>query len=158
MKTFNSLSELSKHLNTSNGQQAVFGQKDVRKALREAASLLEKIMHDKLQEYYNSYSPVIYERTYNLLNSLRISPIEQSGNMLMISVYFDRDSATHPSIFGGEEGYVANLINEGWKWNHDIGINHLSHYEGFHFIEKSIDEFNSRNKWGFVISKNSVAK
>lgn len=158
MKTFNGLYELSKHLNTPNGQQTVFGQANVKKALREVARLLEKIMHRKLQDYYASYTPIVYERTYNLMNSLRISPIEQIGSFLTINVYFDREAATHPSIFGGENGYVANLINDGWKWNHDIGINHLSHYEGFHFVEKSIDEFNSRNRWGFTISKNSVSK
>lgn len=158
MPNFNSLSELAKYIGSPAGQQTVFGQKDVRKALREAAVLLEKIMHEELEAYYASYSPTVYERTYGLLNSLRISPITQVGNELYISVYFDRDAATHPSIFGGESGYVAQLLNEGWKWNNDIGINHLSHYSGFHFVEKSIEQFNSQNRWGFKISKNSVKK
>ncbi|QWU14443.1 hypothetical protein SAMN04487895_101755 [Paenibacillus sophorae] len=161
MPQFNNLSELEKYLNTGKGQQTVFGQRDVRKALNEAAKLLEKIMHEELEAYYASYTPVDggYERTYGLLNSLRISPITQVGNELHINVYFDRESATHPSIFGGEDGYVAKLINDGWSWsNTSVNIYHLSHYEGFHFVEKALQRFSSENKWGFRISKNNVAK
>jgi hypothetical protein len=160
MKQFSTLSELKNHIGSSQGQHRVFGTNKIKYTLKEAANLLYKIMFEELQAYYDSYTPVEggYTRTYNLLNSLRISPIIQEGNTLKISVYFDRDAATHSSLFGVEAGYVANLINEGWKWNKDIGINHLSYYEGFHFVEKSILRFNAINKWGFKISKNSVKK
>ncbi|KAA9007390.1 hypothetical protein F4V43_02565 [Paenibacillus spiritus] len=159
MKSFNSLSELQKYIGTSQGQQTVMGDKEVRRSLNEAAQLLEKLLYEQLQAYYDSYTPTVYERTYGLLNSLRISPITQVGNELQINVYFDRSMATHPSIFDGEDGYVAKLLNDGWQWRKNpANIYRLSRYEGFHFIEKAIDEFNSRNRWGFKISKNDVAK
>ncbi|QSF43266.1 hypothetical protein [Paenibacillus tianjinensis] len=154
MRNFNNLNDLSKYIGSPAGQQTVMGKKNIKNALREAAILLEKIMYEQLQDYYASYTTVIYERTYGLLNSLRISPIKQVGNELQIMVYFDNESATHPSILGGDPGYTADIINDGWAWkDQSVDIYRFSRYDGFHFVEKSIDIFNTRNKWGFKISK-----
>ncbi|MCI1763635.1 hypothetical protein [Heyndrickxia oleronia] len=156
MATFKNLNDLAKYLSSQKGTQAITGSNNMMIALKEAADLLYKLLHKQLQAYYDSYTPVDpggYTRTFGLLNSLRISPITQNGNELSISVYFDQDSATHPSLFGGDAGFTPILINEGWEWNNNIGIHHLSYYEGFHFVEKAINEFNAKNKWGFKITK-----
>lgn len=147
------MKDLAKFLNSPQGTAQVVGHQNIKHALKEAADLLYKLLHKQLQSYYNSYEPKVYQRTYGLLNSLRISPITHSGNQFSISVYFDKGSATHPSIFGGEEGFTPILLNEGWEWNNNIGIHRLSYYEGFHFVEHAIAEFNKVNKWGFKISK-----
>ncbi|MEK4008333.1 hypothetical protein [Paenibacillus sp. FSL H3-0333] len=154
MKWVNSLNELSNHINSPSGQKLVFSQSNIKKTLREAALLLEKILKEEVQAYYDSYEPVIYERTYGMRDSLRVSPISMVGNEMQISIYFDRTQSTHPSIFGGEPGYAAELINDGWAWgNQSVNIYRLSRYEGFHFIEKAIDRFESQNRWGLKIRR-----
>lgn len=158
MPNFNSLSDLAKYIGSPAGQQKVFGQKDVQQALREASKLLKDIMYEELQAYYASYTPTVYERTYELLNSLRISPLTKVGNEMYIEVYFDREAATHPSIFGGDDAYVAKLLNDGWAWKNNPGIHHLSYYEGFHFVERSLERFSTENRWGFRISKKDVKR
>lgn len=159
MATFNNINDLVKYVQSKQGAtNLVLSNESIKKSLKDAADMLYKIMHRQLESYYSSYTPIVYHRTYNLLNSLRISPIKQTGKSLSISVYFDGDSATHPSLFGGEDGFVPILLNEGWQWKNDIGVYHLSNYEGFHFIENSIDEFNKINKWGFKITKEGQYK
>ncbi|MNW59256.1 hypothetical protein D3C74_371640 [compost metagenome] len=152
-KTFKNISELTKHINSGTENKDLVNIQKVKSSLNEAARLMEKLLYKELQAYYDSYDPVVYERTFGLLNSLRVSPIVQRGNELVISVYFDRDSATHPSIFGGANGYTAILINDGWEWDNNIGIHRLSYFSGAHFIEKAIAEFNKVNKWGFKVSR-----
>ncbi|MNH66529.1 hypothetical protein D3C73_185620 [compost metagenome] len=153
LKTVKSLKELSDYIKSNAGQQAVFGSKQIQKSLNDAAKLLKDIMQEELQNYYDSYTPTVYERTYGLLNSLRISPLNRIGNQMQIKVYFDIDAATHESIFGGEPGYAAMLLNEGWSWHDKPGPYRLAHYEGFRFVEKSIERFVAMNKWGFRVAK-----
>ncbi|WP_342421913.1 hypothetical protein [Paenibacillus sp. FSL E2-0178] len=154
MKWVNNLNELAKQISSPTGKQMVFGQENIRKALREATSLFEKILKEEVQAYYDSYKPVNYERTYGMRDSLRVSPITMVGNELQISIYFDRAQSTHPSIFGGEPGYPAGLINDGWAWgSQSVNIYRLSRYEGFHFVEKAMARFESQNRWGFRVRR-----
>lgn len=154
VKWANNLNDLARYIGSPHGTtQVIKNSYEISKALKEAADLLSKILQRKVQDYYDSYKPVEYQRTYQFLNSIRISPVKHDGDKLHIEVYFDKNMATHPSIFGGESGFVPILLNEGWTWNKKTGPYRLAFYEGFHFIEKAIEEFNKINRWGFVISK-----
>ena len=125
---------------------------NVKKIMEQEGIRLMNIVQKYIDEYYDSYKPTVYERTYAFKNSLRIEPVTQKGNILSVKIYFDDDSANHPSIFGGSDGYVPLLINDGWSWkNTQIAPYRLSHYEGFNFIEKAIEEYEKSNKYGFKI-------
>jgi hypothetical protein len=153
-KNFNSISDLLKHYNSPKGQVDLIEDSSIRASLKEAQNLLHAILYEKVRDYYDSYTPKYYERTYNFLNSIRTTPIIREGNQYTFTVYFDEDMGTHPSIMGGEDGYVPILLEEGWQWKNDTtNKHHFSYYEGFNFVEKAIDEFNLRNKWGLVLKK-----
>ncbi len=152
MTVHRSLNDLSKHLGTSSGMNMLLNQSNIKLALEQAGELLKDCIQIYIDEFYQSYEPHIYTRTYDFQNSLRISPVSSNGIVHTIGVYFDQDMATHPSLWGGEDGYLPFLLNDGWKWKNDTtNIYRFSHYDGFHFIEQGIERFNSLNKWKFKI-------
>lgn len=152
MPKVTSMGDLAKLISSQQGAALVATNQQVKRNLEEAANLLKSLLQQKLQDYYDSYEPLVYERTYALLNSLRVDAVQQKGALLSIKVYFD-DSATHPSLFGGEAGFTPTLINEGWSWSNGMNIYHLSHYEGFHFVERALEAFDEQNRWGFKVTK-----
>ena len=156
---FNNLIDLTKHLNSSAGLKTIMSQESVKNALKQAADLLEESIQIYIDDFYLSYFPSTYVRTYNFENSLRITPVTSNGIISSIAVYFDEDLATHPSLWGGEDGYLPFLLNDGWQWKDDTTkIYRLSNYDGFHFLEKGIDLFNSKNKWGFKVTLSKTYK
>jgi hypothetical protein len=148
-----SLDDLSKHLGTSSGMKMLLNKDNIKIALKQAGELLRESIQIYIDEFYDSYFPSTYVRTYNFENSLEISPVKSDGIVHSIGIYFNQDLATHPSLWGGEDGYLPFLLNDGWQWkNHsEVDIYRFSHYDGFHFIEKGIQRFNSLNRWGFKI-------
>ncbi|MBQ2396893.1 MAG: hypothetical protein II304_07675 [Bacteroidales bacterium] len=114
-----------------------------------------------IDEYYDSYkpSPTGYDRTWRFQGSMYAQNFLDArikGNRIELSILFNDDLAYHPSLFGGEEGYVPLLINDGWhskKLAAAIGheVYRLTYYEGYHFIEKGIAEFNQTNTLGIHI-------
>lgn len=159
-KKFKSISDMMKYYNSPKSQADLIDDTKIKTSLAEASKLLERILREKVQEYYDSYEPIKYKRTYDFLNSIKISPIVREGNTYTFSVYFDQDIATHPSYFNGEDGYVPILLNEGFSWKEENQpvppIHHLSYYEGFHFVEDAIKDFNKQNKWGLTLRKEAV--
>ncbi len=160
MPTFKNLKELEKYINNQNNGTKLnnFTGGQLVKILEKEGNRLKDYLEDEIQNYYNSYSPTVYQRTYNFLNSVRITPVLQEGNQLTIKIYFDENMATHDSIFGGEDGYVPILLEYGWQWKNGMKIEHLSTYEGFHFVDKAIERYNSNNPYKFKIVKHAEHK
>ena len=126
--------------------------KDLRAVLLDEAEKLKKLIQKYIDAYYSSYSPSLYTRTYDFQNSLRIETVKQEGTMLSVKIYFDPTLATHPSVFGQEDGFVPILINDGWQWkNGKTEPYRFARYEGYQFVEKAIDEYNKNNDYGFTI-------
>lgn len=134
-----------KNIKLSNGQ-------NLYQLLEEEGKRLYKLVKKYIDKYYSSYHPNVYERTYRFKQSLRISPVKLENNSLAVEVYFDDAYAYHPSVLGGKDGYVPLLINDGWRWK-DISKApyRFSHYEGFNFVERAIEEYNKTNPHGLKI-------
>jgi len=64
-----------------------------------------------LQEYYNSYDPVYYRRSYDFLHSAIKTEAKVVGNKVVASVYIDTDSMDNYYEATGEE--VATWANQG---------------------------------------------
>ena len=64
-----------------------------------------------LQEYYNSYDPVYYRRSYDFLHSAIKTEAKVVGNKVVASVYIDTDSMDNYYEAMGEE--VATWANQG---------------------------------------------
>ena len=58
-------------------------------AIQEAQAKVYEVIHEFVKKYYAEYSPSMYERTYQLYNSLVKSEIKQSGNGYTAEIYFD---------------------------------------------------------------------
>ena len=143
---------------------------------REARRLADCIQY-YIDEWYNSYEPSVYDRTYRLQGSLYaedIADIRVVGNTLRIGVAFQKDLAYHESFESisyynkNEESdihyefnsphntFVPLLFNNGWKaprLARIIGRNiyMLTYFHGAHFVENGIERFNKTNKLGIKI-------
>lgn len=138
--------------------------KTLRQNLEDAISYLYECVDKYIQEYYVSYYPKVYERTYMMRESLYAEDFVHArliGNKLSLSVSFMPSGAYHPNLWGDHESYVPILINSGWnakKLEAKIGrsVPRLTHYEGYHFIEKAVKYFNKTNTYGVYIAPQDV--
>lgn len=136
----------------------------VKQNLEKAVDYLYDCMNDQIREYYNSYSPSIYERSFKFRNSLYADDFINArvvGNRIELSVSFRDSMSYHENLFKDHKSYVPALINFGWKapkLESLIGrkIDRFTEYDGFHMVEKAILQFNAQNPFGVHISRNDV--
>lgn len=126
------------------------------KLLKSEALRLKDCIQNQIDNYYLSYTPKYYERTNKFKTSLMVEDFIEfdiTNNRINMKLYFNPDLAWHESYFNDEGGYVPQLINDGWSWDNIITPNdHFSNFEGFHYIEKGISDFNRKNIYGIKIN------
>lgn len=137
----------------------------IRQNLEKAVDYLYDCVDNFIQEYYLSYTPKIYQRTYDFQDSLYAEDFihaRVNGNRIELSVSFRPSMAYHKNLFGDHMSYVPLLINNGWhskKLEDRMGgkeIPHFTRYEGYHFLEKSVQFFNRTNPYGVYISPGDI--
>ena len=118
--------------------------------MKQAGELLKSILIKNIEIFYSDHTPSFYDRTFNFINSLQMKNPVKDGDGIITEIYFD-DTANHPSVTGGQEGFVPILIDQGYK---DKSLNppEFLGYAGNHFIEKSIEEFLSKSDFKFKIT------
>lgn len=143
---FNFMADLRKALkNLDVSKLKTSSGKSVSEELKHHAAILADCIMYRLDEVYESYSPKIYKRTYNLYNSIYIDQtpvlkIGSSGAAICISVLFD-DGAIHQSL-NGKYVDVAMLLNEGWQTHGSFAnVPYFGYRPGTHFIEKGIEDY-----------------
>jgi hypothetical protein len=156
MATFNNIRDLERYINSSKGQSTALNETEMKRILRESAQELEKLLKDELNAYFNSYDPVVYERTGRTLQSFRVSdPKKISINNWSIEIYFDDGLANHPSVFGGDQpdGYTPWLLNTGWrnKLDSTLDIENFTRFKGTNYVTNAVEKFNRSNKHGLVV-------
>lgn len=129
--------------------------KTVTKNLEIEAKRLKQCIQNEIDNYYDSYKPEEYVRTFRFKKSLYVEDfvdIDVINNTMFINLKFDEDLAYHDSI-DGTQGYIPLLINDGWCWDGYTGEeDHFRRYDGFHFFEKGIEEWNKTNTMGFKVT------
>lgn len=130
--------------------------KTVTQNLRYEAKRLMDCIQSEIDNYYNSYDPSVYKRTYRFQGALYAEDfinIDVKDNMVYIYLRFQSDLAYHDS-FSGKDVFVPLLINDGWCWDgwEDAQDDHFHKYSGFHFLEKGIEKFNSTNSLGITVT------
>lgn len=147
---FRNLRDLEKHIQ----QQR---EKELERIIYTEAKKLRHLIKREILNYYRSYTPVVYERTYRFANSIRVEQVKRAGDELYVRIYFDQGLANHQSLFGGEQGFVPNLINYGWQWNSgQTDPYRFARYSGYNFIEKAVEQYMKDNPHGFNIQVEGV--
>ena len=116
--------------------------------LREYAVELRNMINKNLRNYYNSYTPQLYERTNKLKTSIDTYPRTVHNGEQMYAVLNFNDNAWHESVdmeSGHHSSFVPGLLNYGWhvKNTKVKRNNRFYYYEGSFYITNAIEEFNS---------------
>lgn len=136
----------------------------IRQNLEKAVDYLYDCVDNFIQEYYLSYAPKRYKRTFDFQDSLYAEDFihaRVNGNRIELSVSFRPSMAYHSNLWGDHMSYVPLLINSGWhskKLEDAIGhpIPRLTYYEGYNFVEKAVQMFNRSNPYGVYISPDDI--
>lgn len=130
----------------------------IEKQLKVEADRFLKILQEEINAWYFSYTPIIYNRTYNMRDSISVDDVVRvypSKNQLVIDIVY-YDDAFHKSLWSDNVINSIELMNEGYKvksgWHKDIA--NFGYREGGHFIEKAIARFNKNNPLGIDIKIN----
>ena len=127
----------------------------IEKQLKVEADRFLKILQEEIDAWYFSYTPTIYNRTYNMRDSISdddVLKVYPSKNQLIIDIIYS-DDAFHKSLWSDDVINSIELMNEGYKvksgWHKDI--ENFGYREGSHFLEKAIARFNKNNPLGIDI-------
>lgn len=114
------------------GSLCNYVEKDIEKAMSDnvARGIFNIFKKQILEEVYNSYTPEVYQRTYELLNALTVSPVTKRNGRLSINIYIPNEKRGHFTIFGSkslglEPGVdvsvsdVLTWLEEGYTWGRD---------------------------------------
>lgn len=81
-------------------------------AVQETMNKIEKIIEECVRKFYSEYSPILYERTYQLLHSyIKVNAI-RSGNGYEAEIYFDAGTMNH-AVKNLDTG--DSFSNSGWS-------------------------------------------
>jgi hypothetical protein len=96
-----------------------FLENDIEKGLREVAIVISGKLQDFLQKnWYNAHTPQSYERTYQLINSVSISDVEDNGNAFEVKVFFDSNKMNPiPAPSADMFPSYTNVTNGDTYWN-----------------------------------------
>lgn len=127
--------------------------------LKKELQRFKNILQKHIDDYYSSYTPVVYNRGRhggNLRQSLTVDDIcELSSKDRRITCrILINENAIHDSIVDGSEANAFFLINDGWQLKKNVwfkNIYRFGHYEGAHFVEDAVEEFEQTNKYGIKI-------
>lgn len=114
-----------------------------------------KILQEEINNWYDSYSPVVYKRSYDMRNSIYVEDLVQvsaSGDKLQIKINYD-NSAFHQSLWDSSSINSILLMNDGYKvskgWHKNI--ENFGYRDGGQFLEKAVNRFNEENYFGIDI-------
>lgn len=127
--------------------------------LKKELHRFKDILQKHIDDYYSSYTPTVYDRGNhggNLRQSLTVDDIcgLSSKNKMITCKILINENAIHNSILDGSEANAFWLLNDGWKVRKNVWFKEIyrfGYYEGAHFVENAIEEFEKTNKYGIKI-------
>lgn len=134
--------------------------------LKREVDNLYNCIQQRIDEYYDSYTPKIYSRTYRFQGAMyaeNLVDIHVEKNQIKLSVRFHPNLAYHKTFTSSGNGYVPILLNYGFnnkKLQNYFGakepIEHLTHLDPQLFLENGILDWNRQNKLGVAIDVTSI--
>lgn len=126
----------------------------IEQQMKNEAKRFVKILQEEIDRWYASYEPSIYNRSYEMENSIyaeNFVDINVNGNTLEIKVKYT-DKAYHQSLWGGEVDTLL-LMNNGYEvskgWHKNIP--YFGYRDGGHFLESAVERYNNDNDLGVTI-------
>lgn len=83
---------------------------------QEAGNMIKQMLIDNLEDWYSTYTPEVYNRTYEVLNAIKVSSIEKSRYRYYVEIYFDLDeiSDSHQIMKTEYREAFPQIIEDGW--------------------------------------------
>lgn len=135
-------------------------------ALKREVDRLYDCIQARIEDYYNSYQPKIYRRTYRFEGALyaeNLVDIRVVGTQIQLSLRFHPELAYHDTWTSNGNGYVPILLNYGFENNAlknylglDHHVEHLTYLKPYLFIENGILDWNKTNKLGLTIDVTAI--
>lgn len=119
-----------------------------------------------IDEWYHNYQPKVYMRTGNLKKAMYaedIVNIRVDNKGIRLSIRFYDDLAWHKNLWGNHESYVPMLMDLGWvapdlEKKLGVQIPNFTRFDGIHFVERGIADFNRTNSLGIKIDVSGIYK
>ena len=134
--------------------------------LKREVDRLYDCIQNRIDEYYDSYDPSKYRRTYRFMGALyaeNLVDIRIIENRIELSIKFHPDLAYHETWTPNGNGYVPILLNYGFKNKKlkrylglEDDIEHLTVLKPQLFIENGILDWNKTNKLGITIDVTAI--
>ena len=134
--------------------------------LKREVDRLYNCIQRRIDEYYASYTPSFYKRTYRFHGALyaeNLVDIRIEGNRFKLSLLFDPDLAQHETWTSSGNGYVPILLNYGFRnraledyLELDKPVEHLTYLKPQLFIENGILDWNRENSLGITIDVTAI--
>lgn len=143
--------------------------KQLDNSLEDLAEIFKEVLYKFVKEkFYDVYTPVLYKRTWEVLNSITVSKKHKENNLTTVDVFFDINKIqSHPSSFYVPENLprlhhhmdmngnptndiIVFLLNDGWKMYNG------QKRQGGKFLQ-AIDDW-SRNKNNWINELNQLLK
>lgn len=114
-----------------------------------------QILQEEMLDWYADYKPKIYQRSYDMFNSIRVDDFVEvniNKGKCAIHIIFD-DSAFHTSLFDDGKVNVIPLMNYGYETHNKpfSDVPYFGYRYGGHFIEKAVSRFNNDNPYGIEL-------
>lgn len=134
--------------------------------LKREVDRLYDCIQDEIDQYYQSYEPSFYNRTYRFQGALyaeNLVDIRVESNQIKLSLRFHPALAQHKTWTPNGNGYVPILLNYGFENNTlrnylglDHHVEHLTYLKPQLFIENGILRWNRENSLGITIDVTAI--
>jgi hypothetical protein len=116
-------------------------QKEMNLYIKQIQKRSEEILKEEIQKLvYEAYTPVIYERTYSLLNSVD-SKVTEDGDLL---IYINEGDLNYTSVVDGSNQSMNVPFFVNYGHHDDTGIDNMYHnYPARNFIESAAERISS---------------
>lgn len=156
-----------------NGEYFFDSELEARAILKSEGERLEKIAKKVWRAYLATYTPKKYSehlpdgmagfRTGRTERGIKLGLVKKlDEDTLGIELIFEDDLMYHPSVFGSKypKGHSLMLISQGWhvKKGRHMNVERFGYYEGFDYLSKVVEEFNSSKHAGIILQINWSGK
>lgn len=146
------------------GRSALIPEAKLESLLLSETRRLKELLAKYIRAYYASYTPVVPgHRDGDLAELLTVKYSREDKSAY---IYFGKTNNDEPWKEGVvrrdfRPGFVPVLIDTGWRVKPSAkhaNVYRFGYYEGYHFIEKAIEEFNRTNKYGLYVRVNAARR